>query len=210
VSYIAELAFWGLIRININIVSQENKQGMTNPIRILFAVPIYRESEQEYYSSLDAEDKSRLKEQAQRMKRFLGGSVSSPDVENRIGDLTPANTNRKAWRYNRIVGWIEFYSDRRTIKADLWLAKGKTVRQDFKAVTLEYKGKIGDVVLAHRASNPEIREAVHNFLAGFERGAYSWVFAKRFYVDKAFLLRQIDFLDIRSLIDKVEEDRDHG
>lgn len=183
---------------------------MTNPIQILFAVPIYRESEREYYASLDAEDKSRLEEQAQRMKRFLGGSVSSPDAENRIGDLTLANTNRKTWRYNRIVGWIEFYSDRQTIKADLWLAKGKTVRKDFKAVTLEYKGKIGDVVHAHRASNPEIREAVHSFLAGFERGAYSWASAKRFYVDKAFLLRQIDFLDIHSLIDKVEEDWNHG
>ncbi|PIP05371.1 MAG: hypothetical protein CO171_04750 [Syntrophobacterales bacterium CG_4_9_14_3_um_filter_49_8] len=108
------------------------------------------------------------------------------------------------------MGWIEFYSDRRTIKADLWLAKGKTVRKDFKAVTLEYKGKIGDVVHAHKTSNPEIREAVHDFLADFERGAYSWSSAKRFYVDKGFLLRQIDFLDIRSLIDKVEEDSDHG
>jgi len=77
-------------------------------------------------------------------------------------------------------------------------------------VTLEYKGKIGDVVLAHRASNPEIRKAVHDFLTRFERGAYSWTSAKKFYVDKAFLLRQIDFLDIRSLIDKVEEDRHHG
>lgn len=75
---------------------------------------------------------------------------------------------------------------------------------------MEYKGKIGDVVLAHQASNPEIREAVNNFLTGFERGAYSWTSARRFYVDKAFLSRQIDFLDIRSLIDKVEEVRDHG
>ena len=49
---------------------------MTNPIRILFVVPIYRESELEYYSRLDAEDKSRLEEQAQIMKRFLGKSAS--------------------------------------------------------------------------------------------------------------------------------------
>ena len=88
--------------------------------------------------------------------------------------------------------------------------KEKTVRKDFKTVTLEYKGKIADVALAHRANNPEIREAVHNFLTGFEQGAYSWSSAKKFYVDKALLLRQIDFLDIRSLIDKIEEDRDHG
>lgn len=183
---------------------------MMNSIRTLFVVPIYRESEREYYSRLDAEDKCRLEEQAQRMKRFLGRSVSSPDAKNQISNLAPPNPNRKAWRYNRIVGWIEFYSDRRTIKADLWLAKEKTVRRDFKTVTLEDKGKIADVVLAHRASNSEIREAVHNFLTGFERGAYTWSSAKKFYVDKAFLLRQIDFLDIRSLIDRVEEDRDHG
>lgn len=176
---------------------------MMNPIRVLFVVPIYRESEQEDHSRLDAEDDFRFEEQAQIMKRFLGSSTSSSDPKNKIGDLTPPNPNRKAWRYNRIVGWIEFYSDRRTIKANLWLAKEK-IRKDFKIVTLENKGKIADVVLAHQASNSEIREAVRNFLTNFEQGKYSWSSAKKFYVDKALLLRQIEFLDIRSLIDKVE------
>jgi hypothetical protein len=183
---------------------------MTNPVRVLFVVPIYREAELEYYSRLDAKDKCRLEDQAQTSKRFLGGPTSSSDAENQIGDLKLLNQNRKAWRYNHIVGWIEFYSDRRTIKADLWLAKEKTIRKDFKKVILDYKGKIADVALAHRASNSEICEAVRNFLTGFEQGAYSWSSAKKFYVDKALLLRQIDFLDIRSLIDKVEEDRNHG
>ena len=178
-----------------------------NHIRILFVVPIYREQEKEYYSRLNAEDKRRIEEQAQKMKRFLGASASSSGAENQVGDMAPPNPNRKAWRYNRIVGWIEFYSDRRTIKADLWLAKQKTLRKDFKTVTLEYKGKISDVALTHRASNSEIRQAVHNFLTCFEQGAYPWSSSKKFYVDKAVLLRQIDFLDIRSLIDKVEEDR---
>jgi len=176
---------------------------------ILFVVPIYREPELEFYSRLDAEDKCRLEEQAQIMKRFPGRPASSSDAENQIGNLKLPNPNRKAWRYNRIVGWIEFYSDRRTIKANLWLAKGKTVRKDFKIVTLVYKGKIADVALAHRASNSEICKAVQNFLIGCEQGAYSWCSAKKFYVDKALLLRQIEFLDIRSLIDKVEEDRNH-
>ena len=181
---------------------------MTSPTRILFVVPICRESQLEYSSRLDAEDKHRLEEQAQLMKRFLGKSASYSVAENQIEDLTLLKPKRKAWRYNRIVGWIEFYSDRRTIKADLWLAKEKAIRKDFKTVTLEYKGKIADVVLAHRASNAEIREAVCNFLTGFEEGAYSWSSAKKFYVDKALLLRQIDFLDIRRLIDKVEEDKE--
>ena len=105
---------------------------MTNASRVLFAVPIYRESELEYYSRLDAEDKSRLEKQAQIMKRFIGKSASS-NAENQLGNLTPLNPNRNSWRYNRIVGWIEFYSDRRTIKADLWLAKekpyGKTLKE---------------------------------------------------------------------------------
>jgi len=178
---------------------------MTNHISTLFVVPICRESELEYYSRLDAEDKCRLEDRVQIMKRFL-----SSDSENKIGDLTPPNPNRKAWRYNRIVGWIEFYCDWRTIKADLWLAREKTVRKDFKKVTLEYKGKIADVALAHRANNLEIREAIHTFLTRFEQGAYSWSSAKKFYVDKALLLRQIDFADIRGLIDQIDEDRDHG
>ena len=181
-----------------------------NPIRILFVVPIYREQEKEYYSRLNAEDKRRLEEQAQIMKRFLGRSASSSGAENQIGDMTPPNPNRKPWRYNRIVGWVELYSDRLTIKADLWLAREKIVRKDFKKVTLEYKGKIADVALAHRANNLEIREAIHTFLIGFEQGAYSWSSTKKFYVDKALLLRQIDFVDIRGLIDKIEKDRDHG
>jgi hypothetical protein len=183
---------------------------MTNPISILFVVPIYRESELGYYSRLDAEDKRRVDKQTQIMKRFLSRSAPSSGAENQKGELKPPHPDREAWRYNRIVGWIEFYSDWRTIKADLWLAKEKTIRKDFKTVTLEHKGKISDVALAHQASNSEIREAIHNFLAGFEQGAYSWSSAKKFHVDKASLLRQINFLDIRRLIDKVEEDRDHG
>jgi len=182
---------------------------MTNANHILFAVPIYRESRLEYYSRLDAEDKRTLEKQTKVLRRFMGKSAS-PNAEDGIGDLTLPNPNRNAWRYNRIVGWIEFYSDRRTIKANLWLAKEKTIRKDFKRVTLEYKGKIADVALAHRASNSEIREAVHIFLTGFEQGAYSWSSAKKYHVDKALLLRQLEFVDIRGLIDKVEEDRDHG
>jgi len=54
---------------------------MTNPNRILFAAPIYRESEQEFYASLDAEDKAIFEEQAKRMKLFLGRSVSASDME---------------------------------------------------------------------------------------------------------------------------------
>ena len=116
-----------------------------NPVRILFIAPIYSETEMEYYSRLDAEDRCRMEKQAQTMKKFLSKDACSSAVDKEIAGSMPPNPYRKAWRYNRIVGWIEFYTDRRTIKADWWLSKGKKLPKTFKSVTFENKGKIGDV-----------------------------------------------------------------
>lgn len=177
-----------------------------DPARILFVVPIYRETEGQYYSRLDEEDRCKQENQERIMRRFVPDDSLSCNVAKEVADSIQTNQHRKAWRYNRIVGWIEFYNDRRTIKADVWLSKGKRPPRNFKSVTLEYKGKIFDVGLAHREDNSEIRQAIRSFLDAFEKGAYGRNSAKGFFVDKTLLFRQLDFLDIRSLIDRIEND----
>lgn len=182
---------------------------MLNRDRILFVVPIYRETESEYYSKLDELDKRNQERQEQIMRKFLGDASRSYDLAKEIADSTPPIPDRKAWRYNRIVGWIEFYSDRRTIKADLWLSKGKRPPTNFRSVTLEHKGKIADVCLAHRGDNPDIRQAITSFLDGLAKGLYGRNSFKGLFVDKTLLLQQLDFLNIKALIDKIENGRAH-
>jgi hypothetical protein len=137
------------------------------------------------------------------MRKFVEDASRSVDLATEIADSTPPDLHRKAWRYNRVVGWIEFYSDRRTIKADLWLSKGKRPRTNFGSVTLEYKGKIADVCLTHRISNRKIRREIAFFLDGLANDSYG----RNFFVDSTLLLQQLEFLDIKGLIDRIEMGR---
>lgn len=178
---------------------------MTNTRYILFLVPIYRETKTEYYASLDREDEQRRKEETQRIERLFGkSSISAEEVDENENRFISC-LNRMNWRYNRITGWIEFYSDRRTIKADLWLSKGSVIRKHSRIPAIEHKCKLGDVILAHKASNAKIRESVRNFITNLGQKKSLWGSVKKFYIDTELLLRQIEFLDIRKLINSMEK-----
>lgn len=103
------------------------------------------------------------------------------------------------------MGWIEFYSDRRTIKADLWLTKRNVIRKHSRIPAIEHKCKLGDVILAHKASNAKIRKAVRYFIANLEQKKSLWGSVKKFYIDTELFLRQIEFLDIRKMINSIEK-----
>jgi hypothetical protein len=178
---------------------------MTNTRYILFLVPIYRETKAEYYASLDREDKQRQKEKTQRIERLFGKNSITAEATDEIENCFISFLNRMNWRYNRIMGWIEFYSDRRTIKADLWFTKGSVIRKHSKIPVIEYKCKLGDVILAHKASNAKIRKSVHNFIANLEQKKSLWGSVKKFYIDTELLFRQIEFLDIKKLINSIEK-----
>jgi hypothetical protein len=180
-----------------------------NSAQILFAVPVYRESEREYYSRLDREDERRLLLQVHKMERVFPDRSRSSDFAKEIANSMPPNPDRKAWRYNRIVGWVEFYSDRRTIKARLWLARGKRLLRNFKNLTIEYRGKIGDVCLAHKARNSEILTALTHFMDACENGAYSWNGTMKYKLGKDIFLRQLCFFDVRRMIEQIEKDMRH-
>lgn len=173
---------------------------------VLFAVPLYRESEDEYYSTLNERDRIGQERQERVMRKFLGPDYRSDEI---AADPTFRTSPRKEWKYNRIIGWIEFYSDRKTVKADLWLSKGKRPRSNFKSVTLEHKGKIADLCLAHAADNSKLRLAFAAFLENFEKARYGADGRQKLFVAKATLLRQLEFTDIKGLIDRIEEDRKH-
>ncbi|MFH1821297.1 MAG: hypothetical protein ABH852_02500 [Methanobacteriota archaeon] len=173
---------------------------------ILFAVPLYRESEDEYYSNLNKRDRISQERQKCVMKKFLGAAYRSDQV---AADPPFPVSPRNAWKYNRIIGWIEFYSDRKTVKADLWLSKGKRPPPNFSSVTLEQKGKIADVCLAHAVDNSELRLAFAAFLENFEHCRYRVAGCQKLFVDKAALLRHLEFMDLKGLIDRIEGDRRH-
>jgi|GEM_PF-6242428 hypothetical protein len=177
---------------------------MTNTRYVLFLVPIYRETKAEYYASLYREDKKRRQEASQRSERLFGKSSISSEELDEIENCFISCLNRMNWRYNRIMGWIEFYSDRRTIKADLWLSKGNAIRKHSRIAAIEHKCKLGDVILAHKASNAKIRKSVRNFITNLEQKKSLWGPVKKFYLDTELMLRQLEYVDIRKLISSTE------
>lgn len=88
----------------------------------------------------------------------------------------------------------------------MWLSKGKRPPPNFSSVTLEQKGKIADVCLAHAADNSELRLAFAAFLENFEHDRYRAAGCQKLFVDKATLLRQLEFMDLKGLIDRIEGD----
>jgi hypothetical protein len=169
--------------------------------RILFIAPIYRESESSYYSVLDEKDRHSRERQERIRRKFIGDASRSAHLE--IANSTQPRLPRKAWRYNRVVGWIEFYSDRQTIKADLWLSKGKRPRTSFESVTVECKGKLADICLTHRIGNRKIRGEIASFLIALDAPENDSL--KGLFVDKTLLLQQLEFLDVKGLIDRIEK-----
>ncbi|MEW6488708.1 MAG: hypothetical protein AB1578_12450 [Thermodesulfobacteriota bacterium] len=177
--------------------------------RVLFAVPVYRESERAYYARLDAEDERRFQVQVNAMANFISDHSPSSEASREIVASVRAGRSRASWRYNRIVGWIEFYSDHKTIKADLWLAREKRVAKNFKNVTIEYKGKIADVCFAHTASNLEISAAIASFMVACQNGAHSWNATMKYTLDQDSARRNLPFLDFCGLMGQIENDMEN-
>ena len=99
------------------------------------------------------------------------------DAENlrRWHDEHPSSENpdKIAWRYNRIIGWIEFYADGMRLKADLWLARGNRIGRNFRRVTIDYRSKLGDVSTHFVPTNEHLESSIIEFLEAVSRGE-SW------------------------------------
>jgi hypothetical protein len=158
---------------------------------VLFDIPIYRESEQAYYNCLQ-------KKQRVECDR-LASSLSKLNVQIEANDIPPLNPLKISWNYNRIIGWIVFYSQGTTIKADLWIIRHQRLSHSLVKKIFDYKGKMQDVAIVTYKDNPEIRKDIVTFLSTLRLPEN----LKGCYIDSDLFLRNLQYMDIKSLVDSL-------
>ena len=89
---------------------------------VLFRVPIYRESQEEYGRNLKERQQAEVARQVAEAARSL--FLDEEEVATFLKEHPPhINPGGQSWRFNRIVGWVEFYADGMLIKTNLYLAR---------------------------------------------------------------------------------------
>lgn len=164
----------------------------------LFDVPIYRDSPREYDEYLNINnDKyiSFLLSNAKAHSKSHYDFVRKQIKENPY----PINPQGIEWRYNRIIGWIEFYFDGTVIKANLYFTRSKRIRKNLGKQIIDYKYKIEDVSFTNHKTNPEIINDIESFLRRLQSGELDERF-KKFHIDSDDILNILRYTDIKSIL----------
>lgn len=156
----------------------------------LFSVPIYLRSESNFFE--------KLKQRRKKAEEKLKDSYTAKKFE--IIPDVPAE--RFGWKFDQIVGWIEFYLNGKTIKANWWFVKARQVSLNLKRREFECLGKIADVSHTHHLGNDEIIAEIESFLKKCQNGEYIDKI-KKYHIDVSNFLDCLAFLDIKSLIEKI-------
>jgi len=172
---------------------------------ILFRVPIYRESRDEYYEFLTKKRDQALGREIIRNKKF--GLDKSEKHEQSLRENPPSiNPQKITWEFNRIIGWIDFYADGMLIKAALWFIRAKRVSKQLSTIIIEYRGKISDVTVRSKPDNKYIRAQVKQFLSEVQYGTHVKKLSK-YYIDSDLLLRNLEYFDIQKLLEDLLQER---
>lgn len=167
---------------------------------ILFCLPIYIESESEYSNFLTKNRNILVEHQIQQFKKI--GFDPNGTLEQDLRSKPPTiNPDQIPWRYNRIIGWVEFYADGGIIKADLWFTRAKRISKRVKNVIIDYRGKISDVVDTYRLNNEQISAEIEQYIIDLQKGKYGRNYLKRRYIDKSLFLKNLRYINIKKMIE---------
>lgn len=153
----------------------------------LFSVPVYICSEPDFRKKR-GDNKNKIKKFNERSFTYKHFGIE-PEIK----------LKRDIWRYDKIIGWIEFYLNGQTLKADLWFVNAKRIGIDLRNKKFEYSGKIADVSITHRKSSIEIKEDIKTFFINCQRGIYSNKIKNRF-IDTSDLKRFLKYLNLKEMI----------
>ena len=161
---------------------------------VLFAVPIYSKSYDQFLVCIKKRQKELQRNKIARLKKW------GFDEQTFSEGMQGKRFYTKGWKYNLIVGWLEFYLNGKTIKAQYWLVTAKKISINLTNKIFEEKGKICDVSPTHTKTNSEIGNDIQSFLRKLQQGSYISCF-KNYYIDSTAFLEFIKFLDIKGLIE---------
>ena len=123
-----------------------------NKKSILFKVPVYQETEKDFYEYLRSRRDKFIEQQMNRFRDLRVARSEADSLHQELMQATQPNPDRLAWDYNRIVGWIEFYAHGRVIKASLWFVRAKRIDKWLKNRVFDFRGKIVDVAVTDHLS----------------------------------------------------------
>lgn len=165
----------------------------------IMEVPIYRETENEYYEYLR---KVRIKYEGEWIERMVRMGIERDEAEKDIRNMPHSFNKAPTWEYNRIVGWIVIFAIFGTIKADWWFIDSKRVSRRLAKKVFEHVGKLSDVCSTYGKTNVQIREEIIEFFEVAKKGEFSERLRK-YHIDMELLLQDIKYIDFRSLIDDI-------
>lgn len=178
---------------------------MFNKKYILFRVPIYRESQDEYYKYLTKKRNQSLEQEISKINKL--GLNRDGQLEKSLRKNPPSiNPKKISWDFNRIIGWIEFYADGMLIKAELWFIRAKRISKQLSTVIIENRGKISDVTAQSKPDNKYIRMRIKQYLSEVQNGVHLKKIS-RYYIDSDLLLRNLEYFDIRKLLEDILHER---
>ena len=168
--------------------------------KILFNVPIYIDSETEYYDFLTKSRDRSVERQVKRLKKT--GLDPNGTVEQDIRDNPrPMNPERIPWKYNKIIGWIEIYANGGIIKTNLWYTTAQRISKRTKNTTITSHGKMDDVVDTYNLNNEEIRSEIEEYLKNLQKGVTGWNVLKKHHIDTSLLLQNLRYMDLKKMIE---------
>jgi hypothetical protein len=156
----------------------------------LFSVPIYFSSKSAFFNKL----RQRRKKAEEKLRNSYPAKQFGIEPELPVEKLE--------WKFDQIIGWIEFYLNGKTIKANCWFVKAKRISPNLKRKEYECLGKIGDVSQTHRLKNEEIISDIHSFLEKCQNGKYIEKI-KKYHIDTSVFLDCLAFLDMKGLIEHI-------
>jgi len=179
----------------------ENKLELENT---LFNVPIYRQSKEKYSSELkeDFTKYEKLLEKEINDKNYIENYFYNSEVQDKryIGWIEWEGNY--VWEFNQIIGWIQFYQHGTLLKSNLWIMKSKNIRKRPKKKLIDYFGKLGDVSDISYKDNSQIILDIIHFLDDAQLGLLGNEKLKQYYIERLWVLRFINFLDIKSLMEE--------
>lgn len=156
----------------------------------LFSVPIYFCSKSDFFK--------RLKQKREKSEAKLKNSSV-----HRVYNIKPEpSTVKVEWKFDKIVGWIEFYLNGETIKANFWFVKAQRIAFNLKRKEFECFGKIGDVSQTHRRTNEQIFSDIRSFLEKCQNGKYLNQI-KKYHIETSEFLDYLRFLNLKGLIKQI-------
>jgi hypothetical protein len=167
----------------------------------IFFIHIYRQTKKKYYSE--------LKDDFKKYESMIVKEIDDEEYLKHFHDDKETgkryrrwfyNEGKSPWELNQIIGWIHFYSQGNTIKANLWFIKAKRINKTPKRKIIDYIGKLGDVTDIEYSNNAKIKKDVIQFIENAQKGLHGYGLEK-YYLDSSWLLKIISHLDIKSIVE---------